>query len=122
MEFRNWGRYSDAGDDPVEHGVDMRAHAHVEDHIRRLKTSDRERVPFADLDANRAWRAVACFAADLVRWFQLLASLAPLASAEPKTLRWSLSHTPARIVRRARRSVVCILDGWLKEPVVRLTG
>ena len=35
-----------------------------------------------------------------------------LASAEPKALRWTLWHTPARIVRRARRNVVRILDGW----------
>jgi hypothetical protein len=35
-----------------------------------------------------------------------------LAVAEPKTLRWTLWHTPARLVRRARRRVVRILDGW----------
>lgn len=112
LEFRYWGHYSDAGGDPVARDVDMRAHAHVEDHIRRLKESGLERFPFADLDANRAWMAVVCFAADLVRWFQLLCVTGALAAAEPKALRWSLWHTPARIVRRARRSVVRILDGW----------
>jgi hypothetical protein len=35
-----------------------------------------------------------------------------LAVAEPKTLRWGLWHAPARLVRRARRRVVRILDGW----------
>ncbi|MCA1696082.1 MAG: transposase, partial [Actinobacteria bacterium] len=35
-----------------------------------------------------------------------------LAIAEPKTLRWGLWHTPARIVHRARRRIVRILDGW----------
>jgi len=35
-----------------------------------------------------------------------------LAVAEPKTLRWTLWHTPARIVRHARRHIVRILDGW----------
>ena len=34
------------------------------------------------------------------------------AVAQPKALRWSIWHTPARIVRRARRNVVRILDGW----------
>ena len=35
-----------------------------------------------------------------------------LALAEPKTLRWRFWHTPARIIRRARRRIVRILDGW----------
>jgi hypothetical protein len=35
-----------------------------------------------------------------------------LVAAEPKTLRWALWHTPARIVRRARTQLVRILDGW----------
>jgi hypothetical protein len=112
LEFRYWGHWTDAAGEPVDLDVHMRAHAHVEDHIRRLKDSGLERLPFADLDANRAWLAVVCFAADLVRWFQLLCLSGPLAVAEPKRLRWTLWHTPARIVRRARRRVLRILDGW----------
>jgi len=112
LEFRYWGHYTDAAGDPVGLDVHMRAHARVEDHIRRLKVSGLERFPFCDLDANRAWMAVVCFGADLVRWFQLLCVSGPLASAEPKALRWSLWHTPARIVRRGRRQIVRILDGW----------
>jgi Transposase DDE domain group 1 len=90
----------------------MRAHAHVEDHIRRLKDSGLCRFPFVDLDANRARLAIVAFAADLVRWFQLDCLDGPLAVAEPKTLRWQLWHTPARIVRRARRQIVRTLDDW----------
>ena len=71
-----------------------------------------ERFPFVDLDANRAWLALVCFADSLVRWFQLLCLTGPLAVAEPKRLRWTLWHTPARLVRRSRRRVVRILDGW----------
>ena len=112
MEFRYWGHYTDAVGDAVVLDADMRAHAHVEDHIRRLKASGLERFPFADLDANRAWMATVGFAADLVRWFQLLCVTGALAVAEPKALRWTLWHTPARVVRRARRNVVRILDGW----------
>lgn len=112
LEFRYWGHYTDQAGDPAVLDADMRAHAHVEDHIRRLKTSGLERFPFADLTANRAWMAVVCFAADLVRWFQLLCLTGTLAVAEPKTLRWALWHTPARIVARARQHVVRILDGW----------
>ena len=112
MLFRYWGHYTDAAGNPVALDAHMRAHAHVEDHIRRLKDSGANRFPFVDIDANRAWLAVACFADALVRWFQLLCLTGYLAVAEPKTLRWNLWHTPARIVRRARRHVVRILDGW----------
>jgi hypothetical protein len=112
LHYRYWGHYTDAAGDPVDLDVDMRAHAHVEDHIRRLKDSGANRFPFVDINANRAWLAVVCFADALVRWFQLLCLTGPLAVAEPKTLRWSLWHTPARIVRRARRHIVRILDGW----------
>lgn len=110
--FRYWGHWTDQDGDPVALDTSMRAHAHVEDHIRRLKDSGLCRFPFRDGDANRAWLAVVCFAADLVRWFQLLCVTGHLASAEPKTLRWRLWHAPARVVRHARRDIVRILDGW----------
>jgi hypothetical protein len=115
MEYRYWGHYTDADGEAVALDAHMRAHAHVEDHIRRLKDSGLEHFPFTDLDANRTWLAVVCFAADLVRWFQLLCLAGPLALAEPKALRWRLWHTPARLVHRARRQVVRILDGWPTE-------
>ena len=110
--FRYWGHYTDADGDPVALDVHMRAHAHVEDNIRRLKDSGARRFPFTDFEANRSWLAVVCFADALVRWFQHLCLNGPLALAEPKTLRWSLWYAPARIVRRARRRVVRILEGW----------
>jgi hypothetical protein len=46
--------------------------------------------PFTNLDANRAWLQLVCTAADLVRWFQELVCTGPLATAEPKRLRWTL--------------------------------
>ena len=112
LEYRYWGHYTDQTGDAVTLDTHMRAHAHVEDHIRRLKNSGLERFPFVDLDANRARLAIVAFAADLVRWFQLDCLDGPLAIAEPKTLRWQLWHTPARIVRRARQQIVRILDDW----------
>lgn len=116
--FRYWGHYTDAEGDPVTLDVHMRAHAHVEDHIRRLKDSGAQRFPFTDINANRAWLAVVTFADSLVRWFQQLCLTGPLAVAEPKTLRWGLWHTPARLVRRARRQIVRILDGWPTAPAL----
>jgi hypothetical protein len=114
LQFRYWGHYTDAASkvDAVTLDVQMRAHAHVEDHIKRLKDTGADRFPFRDIDANRAWLAVACMADALVRWFQQLCLHGILAVAEPKTLRWTLWHTPARLVRHARQHIVRILDGW----------
>jgi hypothetical protein len=110
--FRYWGHWTDQAGDPVDLDVSMRAHAHVENHIRRLKDSGLCRLPFTNAEANQAWLAVVCFAADLVRWFQLLCLTGHLARAEPKTLRWRLWHAPARVVRHARAEIVRILEGW----------
>ena len=90
----------------------MRAQAHVEDYIRRLKASAASRFPFTSIDANRAWLATMCFVDALVRWFQLLCLSGELALAEPKRLRWTLSPTPARAIRHAHQHVIRILDGW----------
>jgi hypothetical protein len=117
-QFRYWGHYTDQAGDPVTLDATMRAHAHVEDHIRRLKDSGLCRFPFTSLDANRAWLATVCFAADLVRWFQLLCLTGRLARAEPKTLRWRLRHAPARLIRHARHDIVRILDGWPDAPAI----
>lgn len=111
--YRYWGHYTDQPGTPVELDVSMRAHARVEDHIRRLKASGLERFPFCDFAANQAWLAAVCHAADLVRWFQLLCLTGGLAAAEPKTLRWRLWNTPARIVRKSRRHVVRLIDASL---------
>ena len=110
--YRYWGHYTDATSDPVDLDRHMRAHAHVEDNIRRLKDSAAARFPFCDFDANAAWLAVVCMSDALIRWFQQLCLTGPLTDAEPKTLRWSLWHTPARIVHRARARIVRILDNW----------
>jgi hypothetical protein len=110
--YRFWGHYSDAAGDPVGLDAHMRAHAHVEDHIKRLKDSGAHRFPFTAKQANAAWLAVVCLADGLVRWFQRLCLTGPLAKAEPKALRWALWHTPGRIVAHARALTVRVIDGW----------
>jgi len=117
--YRYWGHYSDQAGTPVELDIAMRAHARVEDHIRRPKTAGLERFPLSDLDANRAWPTTVTMAADLVRWFQLLGLTGPLAAAEPKTLRWRLWHTPAPVIRKGRRDLVRLLDGRPDTDVLR---
>lgn len=111
-EHRYWGHYTDATGTPVELDAHIRDHAHVEDHIKRLKDSGLERFPFTDLDANRAWMQLVCLSADLVRWFQQLCCTGALVTAEPKRLRWTLWRTPARIIRSARQDIIRIIDNW----------
>jgi hypothetical protein len=112
LAYRYWGHYTDQTGEAVARDAFMRAHAHVEDHICRLKDSGLLRFPFVDADANRAWLMAVCLSADLVRWFQLACLDGPLAAAEPKSLRWNIFHAPARLVRSGRRLVVRLLDGW----------
>jgi hypothetical protein len=112
LDYRYWGFYTDCDGDPVELDAKMRAHAHVEEHILRLKESGLLRFPFASLRANRAWLFIVALAADLVRWFQLLCLEGALAKARPKALRWSFLHAPGRLVHRGRRLVIRVLDHW----------
>lgn len=114
--YRYWGFYTDQPGDPVELDVMMRAHARVEDHIRRLKACGLERFPFKAFAANQAWLATVAMAADLVRWFQLLCLTGSLATAEPKTLRWRFFNTVARVTHHARGETLRLLDDWPDTP------
>ncbi len=112
LEYRFWGHYSDQEGNPGELDRSMRAHAHVEDFIGRLKDSGLERFPFTGYEANQAWLQTVMWSSDLVGWFQTLCLTGLLAVAKPKRLRWELWHTPARIITTARRDIVRILDTW----------
>jgi hypothetical protein len=104
--------YTDQDGNPVDLDVTMRAHAHVENHIARLKDSGLLRFPFRDLCANANWMAVVLLAADLVRWFQLTCLEGSWKQARPKALRWGFFHAPGRLVHRGRQVIVRILAGW----------
>ena len=112
LDFRYWGFYTDQDGDPRELDVTMRAHAHVEQHICRLKDSGLTRFPFASFCANANWLATVAVAADLVRWFQLLCFEGAWRDARPKALRWAVFHVPGRLVHRARQRVVSVIDSW----------
>jgi hypothetical protein len=92
LEYRFWGHYTDQDGDPVELDKTMRAHAHLELNIARLKDTGLLAFPFSDLEANTNWMATVLMAADLVRWFQLLCLDANWSKARPKALRWGLSR------------------------------
>jgi hypothetical protein len=111
-EFRYWGFYCDQDGDPVELDRTMRAHAHVEQHIERLKDSGLTSMPFSNFEANATWLMIVALAADLVRWFQLICTDGYWRDARPKTLRWKLGHTPGRIVKRARQLVIRTPTFW----------
>jgi hypothetical protein len=112
LEHRYFGFYTDLVGEVAELDLLMRAHAHVEQHIERLKDSGLCRFPFSSFEANETWMALVMLAADLVRWFQLLCFDGSWSSARPKALRWRLFHAPARVVSSGRRRVVRILEHW----------
>jgi hypothetical protein len=112
LDFRYWGFYTDAEGTPVELDATMRAHAHVERHIQRLKDSGLCRMPFTSFEANATWMMAVAMSADLVRWFQLLCFDGSWVDARPKAMRWGIFHAPGRLVRRSRQRVVRIIEGW----------
>jgi hypothetical protein len=89
-----------------------RPHARVEDNIRCAKQTGIGHLPSASIQINRAWCLAATIAADLLCWLRLLCLDGPLAKAEPKTLRYRLLHTAARIVRGQRKRTIKIPRSW----------
>jgi hypothetical protein len=83
-----------------------RAHARIEDRIRAAKTCGLRNLPFNDFARNEVWLELVLCAQDLIAWTQRLCLEGDLTRAEPKTLRYRLFHTPARIVRHARRTLI----------------
>jgi len=55
-------------------------------------------------------------ACDLLCWLRLLCLTGPLARAEPKTLRYRLLHTTARLVRGQRKRKITIPETWPWAP------
>lgn len=89
-----------------------RAHARVEDHIRNAKNTGLGHLPSACFDINQAWCIAVAMATDLLAWLRLLCLTGDLAKAEPKTLRYRLLHTAARIVRGQRKRKIRIPETW----------
>ena len=111
-DYRYWGFYTDCAGTPVALDQQMRAHAHVEQHIQRLKESGLTSMPFTNFEANATWLLTVALASDLVRWFQLLCLSGEWQQVRPKRLRWELFHAPGRLVYSARQMIVRLLDGW----------
>ena len=80
----------------------------------RLRASrGRCRFPSHDYGLNKAWPDAAMIACILLSWLKFLALDGDLARAEPKTLRYRVLHSGARLVRGGRRRTLKIAATWL---------
>ncbi|MGB8201189.1 MAG: IS1380 family transposase [Pseudonocardiaceae bacterium] len=89
-----------------------RVHARVEDGIRTGKDCGIGHFPSHDFAINSAWLAASLIAATLLAWLRLLALEGDLARAEPKTLRYKILHTAARLTHSGRRHRLKISRTW----------
>ena len=91
-----------------------RAHARVEDRIRTGKDTGLGRMPSRHQQINAVWLELAMIAADLLALTQtmLLTDESELHRAEPKTLRYRLLHTAARITRGQRKVFLRLAEHW----------
>ena len=89
-----------------------RVHARVEDNIRTGKNTGLGHLPSTQARINHAWCVAAGIAADLLAWLRLLCLDAGLARAEPKTLRYRILNTAARLVRGQRKKKIRIPESW----------
>jgi hypothetical protein len=79
-----------------------RGHARVEDRIGNAKQTGLDYFPCHDFDDNQAWLTAVLMACDLLAWTQQLAGVGPLATSEPKRLRYChrrahRHHRPANL-------------------------
>jgi hypothetical protein len=89
-----------------------RRHARVEDRIRTGKDTGLRNLPFHDLAHNAVWLELVALAQDLLAHTQRLALTGQHRTAEPKKLRYQLFHTPGRLARTARRTLLRLSRTW----------
>jgi hypothetical protein len=90
-----------------------RAHARVEDRIRTGRDTGLGRLPSRSFAINTAWLTATMIAVDLIVLAQtLLLHDTTHARIEPKTLRYRLLHTAARITRGQRRRWLRLDRTW----------
>jgi hypothetical protein len=101
-------------DDPDLTRLELRhrQRARVEDRIRAAKATGLANLPFDRWRRNTIWLELVLGAQDLRCWTQTLLLEGGLAIAEPKTLRYRLLHTAARVVHHARRIILRLQCSW----------
>lgn len=92
--------------------VRHRSQAHVEDNMKEWKATGAEKLPAIGADRAAAWLHLAALTVTLTAWCRHLALDGPLASAEPKALRYRLWSAPARLVRHAGQRILKIPPSW----------
>jgi hypothetical protein len=113
--YRYTAHATDTPDGQLAHlDARHRAHARIEDRIRCGKNTGLGHFPSRVFSINAAWLGVVLLATDLLAWTQtlLLTDHPDLTRAEPKTLRYRLLHTAARITRGQRRTWLRIPHNW----------
>lgn len=95
---------TDLAGDAIELECLHRARANAEDRIRAAKPTGLQNLPFRDFDHNAVWLELSLIAQDLIAWSQRLALDGEFARCEPKTPRYRLLHTAARLAFHARRA------------------
>jgi hypothetical protein len=103
---------TDLDGDAVELECLHRARASTEDRIRAAKQTGLENLPFRDFDHNAVWLELSLIAQDLIAHTQRLALDGELALCEPKTLRYRLLHTAARLAFHARQATLRLQRTW----------
>jgi DDE family transposase len=103
---------TDLDGDAVELERLHRARAGTEDRIRAAKQTGLQNLPFQGFDHNAVWLELSLIAQDLTAWTQRLALTGDLAACEPKTLRYRLLHTAARLAFHARRATLRLQRTW----------
>lgn len=89
-----------------------RTQARVENCIRTTKATRMGHLPSKKTTINQMWLAAVAMACDLLAWLGMLCLSGDLAKAEPKTLRYRILHTSARIIRGQRRRTLRIPETW----------
>jgi hypothetical protein len=103
---------TDLEGDAVELERLHRARASAEDRIRAAKQTGLENLPFQSFDHNQVWLELSLIAQDVIAWTQTLTLTGELAACEPKTLRYRLLHTAARLAFHARRATLRLQRSW----------
>jgi len=103
---------TDLTGDPVGLECLHRARANVEDRVRAAKQTGLENLPFRDFAHNAVWLEISLIAQDLTAQTQHLTLDGELAICEPKTLRYRLLHTAARLAFHARRATLRLQANW----------
>jgi hypothetical protein len=109
---------TDLASDAVELECLHRARANTEDRVRAAKQTGLDNLPFRDFDHNAVWLEISLIAQDLIAWTQVLALDGELAVCEPKTLRYRLLHTAARLAFHARRATLRLQRIWPWAPAL----